>query len=71
MKGWKTFAAVASLLAGIVLLASVPYNGFFWDNSGQAFAGVLLAAAGITYVWRHSRFYREDPKQSHKEKENA
>jgi hypothetical protein len=62
MKAWKTFVAVASLIGGIVLLAAVPYNGYFWDNSGEAFFGVVLAAGGVTYIWRHSRFFREEPK---------
>src|SRR5262249_17522349 len=54
-----TFMAVAATIAGIIILLALPYNGFFWDHSLEAFLGVILLAAGITYIWRHSRFFRQ------------
>jgi hypothetical protein len=55
-KDVKMFAAIAALIAGIIILLALPYNGFFWDHAPEALAGVLLLAAGATYFWKHSRF---------------
>jgi hypothetical protein len=52
------FAAIAAVIAGVIILLALPYNGFFWDHALEAFAGVLLLAAGLTYFWKHSRFAR-------------
>jgi hypothetical protein len=54
----KMFAAIAAVIAGVIILLALPYNGFFWDHALEAFAGVLLLAAGLTYFWKHSRFAR-------------
>jgi hypothetical protein len=59
MKTLKPFAAIAAVIAGIVILIALPYNGFFWDHAAEAFLGVVLLAAGVTYFWMHSRFHRE------------
>ena len=59
MKTLKLFAAIAAVIAGIIILIALPYNGFFWDHAAEAFVGVGLLAAGITYFWLHSRFHRE------------
>ena len=56
MNTLKMFAAIAATLAGLIILLALPYNGFFWDHAIEAFAGVLLLAAGLTYFWKHSRF---------------
>lgn len=56
MKAIYVFLAVAAVLAGTVLLLSVPYNGFFWDHAAEAFVGVLLLAGGVTYFWKLSGF---------------
>lgn len=52
----KMFAAIAAMIAGVIILVALPYNGFFWDHAGEAFAGVILLAAGLTYFWQRSRF---------------
>jgi hypothetical protein len=54
----KMFAAIAAIIAGIVILLAVPYNGFFWDHAVEAFLGVILLAGGLTYFWKRSRFMR-------------
>ena len=59
MKTFKLFAAIAAVIAGIVILIALPYNGFFWDHAAEALTGVVLLAAGLTYFWLHSRFHRE------------
>jgi len=51
------FLAIAAVIGGGVLLLAIPYNGFFWDHAGQALTGVVLASAGLTYFWKHRRFY--------------
>jgi len=48
----QMFCAIAATIAGVILLLALPYNGFFWDNSGEAFLGVILLAGGLTYFWR-------------------
>ncbi|MGA3161947.1 MAG: hypothetical protein ABSC77_12080 [Terracidiphilus sp.] len=60
MKPYKTFAAIAALIGGVIILAQLPYDSYFWDHAIEALFGVVLAAAGITYLWRNSRFYRGD-----------
>jgi hypothetical protein len=52
----RMFAAIASLVAGAIILFALPYNGFFWDHAAEAFVGVVLLAGGLTYFWKHSRF---------------
>jgi len=52
----KMFAAIAAIIAGAVILLALPYNGFFWDHAMEAFVGVILLAAGLTYFWKRSRF---------------
>jgi hypothetical protein len=54
MKTLNVFLAVAAMIAGAILLLSVPYNGFFWDHAAEAFIGVVLLAGGLTYFWRRS-----------------
>ena len=49
------FLAIAAVIAGVIILALLPYNGLFWDHAVEAFAGVILLAAGLTYFWKHSR----------------
>jgi hypothetical protein len=29
----------------------------FWDHAPEAFVGVVLLAAGLTYFWKNSRFH--------------
>jgi hypothetical protein len=58
-KALKTFIAVAAIITGVIILLAVPYNGFFWDHWPEALCGVLLLAAGCTYSWTHSRFYKD------------
>ncbi len=48
----QTFLAVAAIIAGIIILLALPYNGYFWDHATEAFLGVILLAAGLTYLWR-------------------
>ncbi|PYX95806.1 MAG: hypothetical protein DMG71_08010 [Acidobacteria bacterium] len=52
----KTFAAVAAMIAGLIVLMALPYNGFFWDHAVEAFVGVILLAGGLTYFWKRSQF---------------
>jgi len=52
----KMFAAIAAIIDGAVILLALPYNGFFWDHAMEAFVGVILLAAGLTYFWKRSRF---------------
>ena len=54
MKTLHVFLAVAAMIAGAILLLSVPYNGFFWDHVAEAFIGVVLLAGGLTYFWKRS-----------------
>jgi hypothetical protein len=54
MKTLNVFLAVAAMIAGAILLLSVPYNGFFWDHAAEAFIGVVLLAGGLTYFWKRS-----------------
>jgi hypothetical protein len=65
----KAFLSVAAILAGSLLIAALPFhrNGIiFWeyDDSPQcvieALSGIALLAAGLTYFWMKSRFYRKD-----------
>jgi hypothetical protein len=56
MKTLYVFLAVAAVIAGAVLLFSVPYNGFFWDHAAEAFIGVVLVAGGLTYFWQCGGF---------------
>ena len=56
MQALKMFAAIASVIAGVIILLALPYNGFFWDHALEAFIGVVLLAVGLTYFWKHSRF---------------
>ena len=58
MKTLHVFLAVAAMIAGAILLLSVPYNGFFWDHAAEAFIGVVLVVGGLTYFWKHSDFHR-------------
>lgn len=51
----KTFAAIAAIIAGIIVLASLPYNGYFDENLPKAAIGVALLAAGITFFMRRGR----------------
>jgi uncharacterized membrane protein YvbJ len=57
-KNLKPFLAIAGIVAGMIILMSLPYNGFFWDHAGEAFVGVIFFAAGVTFFWKHSHFYR-------------
>src|SRR5882724_2595392 len=36
MKTLHVFLAVAAVIAGAILLLSVPYNGFFWDQCSRS-----------------------------------
>ena len=54
MKTLNVFLAVAAMIAGAILLLSVPYNAFFWDHAAEAFIGVVLLAGGLTYFWKRS-----------------
>ena len=54
MKTLNVFLAVAAMIAGAILLLSVPYNGFFWDHAAEAFIGLVLLAGGLTYFWKRS-----------------
>jgi hypothetical protein len=54
MKTLHVFLAVAAMIAGAILLLSVPYNGFFWDHAAEAFIGLVLLAGGLTYFWKRS-----------------
>jgi hypothetical protein len=54
MKTLHVFLAVAAMIAGAILLLSVPYNGFFWDHAAEAFIGVVLLAGALTYFWKRS-----------------
>jgi hypothetical protein len=56
MKRLHVFLAVAAVIAGAILLLSVPYNGFFWDHAAEAFIGVVLVAGGLTYFSKRSGF---------------
>lgn len=56
MKVLPVFMAIVAVIAGTIILLSLPYNGFFWDHAVEAFAGVLLLAAGLTYFWKRSSF---------------
>ena len=47
MKTLHVFLAVAAMIAGAILLLSVPYNRFFWDHAAEAFIGVVLVAGGL------------------------
>jgi uncharacterized membrane protein YvbJ len=48
----QTFVAVAAIIAGVIILLALPYNGYFWDHSGEAVLGVIVLAGGLTYFWR-------------------
>lgn len=54
------FLSISAIIAGVVLLLAVPYNGYFFDNLGTAFVGVVLLAAGLTRFYLKSRFYKKD-----------
>jgi ferredoxin-NADP reductase len=54
MRTVNVFLAIAAVIAGAILLLSVPYNGFFWDHAAEAFIGVVLLAGGLTYFWKRS-----------------
>ena len=56
MKTLNVFLAVAAMIAGAILLLSVPYNGLFWDHATEAFIGVVLVAGGLTYFWKRRDF---------------
>jgi hypothetical protein len=58
MNTLKMFGAIAAIIAGVIILLALPYNGFFWDHAVEAFVGVILLAAGLTYFWKRSRFAR-------------
>jgi len=60
---WKIFTALAALLGGIVILLAVPYDGFFWDHSGEAIAGVVLTAGGLAYFIVQWRSWRRPPSE--------
>ena len=55
-----TFLSIAAVIGGLVTLHAVPYNGYFSDNLGEAFIGVILLAGGLTRFWMKSRFHRKD-----------
>ncbi len=55
-KNLAMFFAVAGVIAGIVILLALPYDGYFWDHAVEALIGVLFLSAGLTYFWKHSRF---------------
>jgi len=56
MNTLHVFLGVAAVIAGAILLLSVPYNRFFWDHSAEAFIGVVLVAGGLTYFWKRRDF---------------
>ena len=56
MKTLHVFLAVAAMIAGAILLLSVPYNRFFWDHAAEASIGVVLVAGGLTYFWKRRDF---------------
>ena len=56
MNTLHVFLGVAAVIAGAILLLSVPYNRFFWDHAAEAFIGVLLVAGGLTYFWKRRDF---------------
>lgn len=53
-----TLLALAAIIGGIAIMLDLPY-GFLEQRIGEAALGVILLAGGLTYFWRHSRFYRE------------
>ena len=59
----KAFLAIAAILAGAMIIIALPYNGFFWDHTAEAFIGVILLAGGLTRFWMRSRFFRKDSQQ--------
>ena len=56
MNTLHVFLGVAAVIAGAILLLSVPYNRFFWDHAAEAFIGVVLVAGGLTYFWKRRDF---------------
>ena len=56
MNTLHVFLGVAAVIAGAILLLSVPYNRFFWDHAADAFIGVVLLAGGLTYFWKRRDF---------------
>lgn len=65
MKEWfKVFLALASMIGGatciaffLVIVIGAP--GWVESNLPAVIAGVILLAAGSTYFWTHSRFYKK------------
>jgi len=63
MKTFKTFVAMVALIGGAVILyACMCSLRRTEDDLLGAFVSVFLIAGGVTYLWRKSRFYRDDPK---------
>ena len=56
MNTLHVFLGVAAVIAGAILLLSVPYNRFFWDHAAEAFIGIVLVAGGLTYFWKRRDF---------------
>ena len=56
MNTLHVFLGVAAVIAGAILLLSVPYNRFFWDHEAEAFIGIVLVAGGLTYFWKRRDF---------------
>jgi hypothetical protein len=56
MNTLNMFMAIAAMIAGVIILLALPYNGFFWDHAPEAIGGVILLAVGLTYFWKQSRF---------------
>ena len=53
----KLFAAIAGIVAGVAILAALPYR-FFWDHALEAFVGVIFLASGLTYFLEARSVYR-------------
>jgi hypothetical protein len=63
MKTKHVFLAVVAVLAGVTMLIALP-SGAFGDGSGlAAVVGILLLAAGLTFLWKHSGFRGLKPKE--------
>ncbi len=59
MDAIKVFLSISATIAGFLVLLAVPYNGFFADSIGQFVVGVILLAAGLTYLWKRSGLGRQ------------
>jgi len=54
MKTWQVFLAVLAMLSGVIILVSLSSGAFGDDTGFAAFMGIVLLAAGLTFLWKHS-----------------